>query len=64
MAKTDSKSESALEASLEPDQRQAFRELIDDYSAAAGLHSQTWRGGVNPSVAAALVRGGWRRPPN
>ena len=36
MATTDSKSESAIEASLEPDQRQAFRELIDDYNAAAG----------------------------
>jgi hypothetical protein len=64
MATTDSKSESAIEASLEPDQRQAFRELIDDYNAAAGLHSQSWRGGINPSVAAALVRRGWRRPPN
>jgi hypothetical protein len=30
MATTDSKSESAIETSLEPDQRQAFRELIDD----------------------------------
>jgi hypothetical protein len=40
MATTDSKSESAIEASLEPDQRQAFRELIDDDNAAAGLHSQ------------------------
>src|SRR5205085_1372398 len=56
MATTDSKSESAIEASLEPDQRQAFRELIDDYT--AGLHSQSWRGGINPSVAAALVRRG------
>ena len=64
MATTDSKSESAIEASLEPDQRQAFRELIDDYNAAAGLHSQSWRGGINPSVAAALVRRDWRRPPN
>jgi len=64
MATTDSKSESAIEASLEPDQRQAFRELIDDYNAAAGLHSQSWRGGINPSVAVALVRRGWRRPPN
>jgi len=52
MATTDSKSESAIEASLEPNQRQAFRELIDDY------------GGINPSVAAALVRRGRRRPPN
>jgi type IV pilus biogenesis protein CpaD/CtpE len=64
MATTDSQSESAIEASLEPNQRQAFRELIDDYNVAEGLHLQSWRGGINPSVAAALVRRGRRRPPN
>lgn len=42
MATTDSKSESAIEASLEPNQRQAFRELIDDYNVAEGLHLQSW----------------------
>jgi hypothetical protein len=64
MGTADSKSESAIKASLEPDQRQAFRELIDDYNAAAGLHSQSWRGCLNLSVAAALIRSGWRRLPN
>jgi type IV pilus biogenesis protein CpaD/CtpE len=61
MATADSKSEGAIEANLEPDQRQAFRELIDDYNAAARLHSQSWRGSINLSVAAALIRSGWRR---
>jgi hypothetical protein len=64
MGTADSKSESAIKASLEPDQRQAFRELIDDYNAAAALHSQSWRGCLNLSVAAALIRSGWRRLPN
>lgn len=44
MATTDSKSESAIEASLEPNQRQAFRELIDDYNVAEGLHLQSCGG--------------------
>ena len=32
-------SASAIEASLEPDQRQAFEDLIDDYNAAAKQHA-------------------------
>jgi hypothetical protein len=54
-------SASAIEASLEPNQRQAFKDLIDDYNAAAKLYSQSWRGGISPRVAAELVRRGWRR---
>jgi hypothetical protein len=53
--------ESQIEASLEPDQWQAFKDLIDDYNAAAKLHARSWRGGINLSVAAALVRRGLRR---
>jgi hypothetical protein len=56
--------ESEIEASLEPDQRQAFKDLIDDYNAAAKRHAASWRGGINLSVAAALVRRGWRRQPD
>ena len=51
-------SASAIEASLEPDQRQAFKDLIDDYNAAAKLHARRWRGGISPRVAAELVRRG------
>jgi hypothetical protein len=54
---------SAIEGSLEPDLRQAFKDLIDDYNAAARLHVPNWRGGINPNIAAELVRGGWRRQP-
>jgi hypothetical protein len=51
-------SASAIEASLEPDQRQAFKDLIDDYNAAAKQHVPNWRGGISPRVAAELVRRG------
>jgi hypothetical protein len=58
-------SASAIEASLGPDLRQAFNDLIEDYNAAAKLHVPSWRGqGISPRVAAELIRRGWRRQPN
>jgi hypothetical protein len=59
-----SKSRSEIEASLEPDLRQIFRQLIDDYNAAAKVHVPGWKGGANAGIVADLVRRGWRKKPS
>jgi len=53
----------AIEATLDPAERQAFNELITDYNVAAKLHVPGWKGGINLAIAAELVRGGWRKQP-
>jgi hypothetical protein len=55
------KSRSEVEASLKPELRPAFNQLIDDYNEAAKTHVPNWRGGANASIIAELVRRGWRR---
>jgi hypothetical protein len=52
-----------IEATLDPSQRQAFKELMTDYNRAAKLHVPGWKRGINPAVAAELVRGGWPKQP-
>jgi hypothetical protein len=51
----------AIAAALEPDQRQTFKELVEDYNAAAKLHVPNWLGGMNLEIAAELVRSGWSK---
>jgi hypothetical protein len=45
----------------EKDLKQIQRDLMDDYNMAARIHVPGWRGGINPNVAAELVRAGWRK---
>lgn len=55
-------SQTAIEASLTPEQKQAFQELIDDYKAASSEHVPGYRGGgIARKIAAALVQNGWRK---
>ena len=51
-----------IEATLDPAQRQAFKELMTDYNIAAKLHAAR-KIDLNPAIAAELVRGGWRKQP-
>ena len=57
MAKTD---RAAVEADLDPHQRQVFRELLADYRTAAEQHVKNYvGGGMSFKIAATLVRAGW-----
>ena len=53
----------ATEQSLEPALRQIFKDFVIDYNAAARIHTR-YKGGINPGIAAELVRGGWHKQPN
>jgi hypothetical protein len=50
-----------VEAALELELRGPFKQLIDDYNAAAKTHVPNYPGGANPSIIAELVRRGWRK---
>jgi hypothetical protein len=50
-----------IAASLEPEARQAFEDLIADYNEATRVHVPNWRGSINANIAADLVRQGWRK---
>lgn len=59
MAATKSKSQSEVEASLCPELRPIFRQLVADYNEAARLHTN-WRGGPSYSILGELIQRGWR----
>ena len=63
MAKKADADRAAAEASLSPDQRHVFRELLADYKAAADQHVPGYGGGISAKIAAALVQNGWRKQP-
>jgi hypothetical protein len=53
------KSQSEVEASLNPELRPLFRQLVADYNEAARLHTN-WKGGPSYGILGELIQRGWR----
>ena len=59
MAKT--KMHIAAEAALEPQLRDQFNALVEDYKEGCRVHVQGGKEFVNYNILADLIRAGWRR---
>jgi hypothetical protein len=52
-----------VEASLSPEERTAFDQLLKDYNAAKMVHVPTFPGNISRKIAAQLILDGWRKVP-